>query len=100
MALAAQLSRHAPITVSWPLGTDLPNALDKLSLLHQLDLRLVVKCRARKPHQPASFCDGETSGPATTDVLALRSWRACRDTSCCNALRRPRSPLQTGSRRT
>src|SRR6516225_8350501 len=32
----------------------------------------IVVARASDPHQSASFCDGDTVGPAMTDVVALR----------------------------
>jgi hypothetical protein len=43
--------------LSRPLGADFLNLLDQPCLVDGLDLRLVVVCGAREPHQPAPFCD-------------------------------------------
>ena len=48
---------------------------------HEVDdmRRLIIKARAREPHQPASFGNGETTGPVILDVDPFLSrGRACR----------------------
>ena len=56
-AFAPQLGSHTPVAVSWPLGADGFDPFDELCLVNGLALGVVVVCRARQPHQPASFCD-------------------------------------------
>src|SRR6478752_10195951 len=75
----AQLGSHAPIAVRRPFGTDLFDAFDELCLLYGHACRLVVVGRSREAHQPASFGNRETTGPAMTDVLPLVGWRTCRE---------------------
>src|SRR5271167_1136505 len=77
--LGTQLRRHAPIAVERPLGTDFLDAFDKPRLFDRLAFRLAVVGRSRKAHQPASFGDRETAGPAMTDVVPLIGWRTCRE---------------------
>src|SRR5437868_15026889 len=45
--------------------------LDEPCLLDRLAAGLVIVGRPREPHQPASFGDRQTTGPAMTDVVSL-----------------------------
>src|SRR5262249_6554438 len=79
VTLLMQFKGHPAVAIGRPFGTDRLDLLDKPSLVDRLRRRHVVIGRARKSHQSASFCDRETSGPATTDVVAFFGRR-----SCCN----------------
>ncbi len=59
--------------------------------------RLVVIGRARDPHQPTSFCDGDAAGPVTTDVVTLLSLGPCFRAPFRNSISRACLPTSRSS---
>ena len=59
--------------------------------------RLVVIGRARDPHQPASFGDGDAAGPVTTDVVALLGRGPCFRAPFRNSISRACLPTSRSS---
>src|SRR3954471_9635651 len=75
MALVAQLRGDATIAVGLELLAD---RLDKREALGiSIGRRRAVVGRSSDTHQPASLSDGETAGPAITDIGALLGERPC-----------------------
>src|SRR3954471_19056292 len=75
VALVAQLSGDATIAVGLELLAD---RLDKGEALNiSIWGRSAVIGRPSDAHQPASLSDGETAGPAITDIGALLGNRPC-----------------------
>ena len=68
--LLPQGSAYAAVPVRLELVADRLHATDDLRLVHR-DARRVVEGRAWETHQAASLGDGQSTGPATTDVRAL-----------------------------
>lgn len=72
---------------------------------HRLDERRVVDAdgrpviigRARDPHQPAPFCDGDAAGPVTTDVVALLGRGPCFRAPFRNSISRACLPTSRSS---
>src|SRR5260221_4249069 len=62
---------ETPITVSLELIADRPDAVDDLGVIEMRGLR-VLEGGLGQAHQPTSLRDGETAGPAMTDVVSLR----------------------------
>src|SRR6185436_19640538 len=83
-------SRHA--AVAGPLGADRLDALDEPCLLDRLAAGLVIVGRSREPHQPASFGNRETTGPAMTDVVSLLGRTASREAPFRNSFSRASLP--------
>src|SRR6476659_5062863 len=77
-ALLAKRSLDATPAIVLELVADSGDRLNDRSIIGRL-LRAVIVSRARNPHQPTSFRDGEAAGPVIADVgsLLLRG-RACR----------------------
>jgi hypothetical protein len=73
--LVAQCGTYAPVAVAFKLITNRRNCGDDLGLPGG-DAGCVVEGRARDPHQPASFGDGQSSGPVMTDIVAPLGRRA------------------------
>ena len=69
-ALLTQRRADAAIAVELELVADREHRLDDRGVVGRL-LRTVVVGRARDPHQPASFGDGDAAGPVMTDVVPL-----------------------------
>ena len=69
-ALVAQRGTDTAIAVGFELLTDRLDAGDDLGLVGRGHRRVVIG-RAWQAHQSASLGDGETIGPAITDVVAL-----------------------------
>src|SRR5438876_9895574 len=92
-----QLSGHTPIAVARPFCADLLDAFDEPSLLDRLACRLVVVGRPCEPHQPASFTDGEATGPLTTDIVALVGGRASREAPFRNSFSNASLPTRRSS---
>src|SRR6266702_2648273 len=70
---------------------------DEPSLLDRLPLGLIVVGRPCEFHQPASFGNRETTGPAMTDILALLGRRACRDAPFKNSFSSASLPTSRSS---
>src|SRR5450432_613696 len=64
-----KLGANAPPTVEFEFLADRGDRLDDRCVV--LRSGFVVEGRAGDSHQPAAFCDAETRGPTTTDVVAL-----------------------------
>ena len=58
---------------------------------------LVVVGRSREPHQPASFGDRETTGPAMTDVVSLLGGRTSREAPFRNSFSSTSLPTSRSS---
>src|SRR5580704_8148702 len=69
-ALMSQLGADAPIAVSLELITDRLHVADDLGVIGTR-VRRVIEGGPGQTHQPTSLRDGETAGPATTDVVSL-----------------------------
>src|SRR5215207_7278346 len=75
VALVAQLGGDAPIAIRLELRADRLDPGEDLGVT--IRSGRVVEGRSRDAHQPASSSDGETTGPAITDVGALLGNRPC-----------------------
>src|SRR5215203_6881550 len=75
LALVAQLGGDPTIAVGLELCADRLDAGDDLGIT--IGSRRAVVGRSSDAHQPASLSDGETTGPAITDVGALLGRRPC-----------------------
>src|SRR5215203_5149007 len=85
VALVAQLGGDATIAVGLELLAD---RLDKGEALGiPIRRRRAVVGRSSDAHQPASLSDGETAGPAITDIGALLGNRPCCRNSISSACR-------------
>src|SRR5438270_13707708 len=80
-----------------PLGADRLDALDEPCLLDRLAAGLVIVGRPREPHQPASFGDRETTGPAMTDVASLLGRGASREAPFKNSFSNASLPTRRSS---
>src|SRR5271163_1047685 len=69
-ALMAKLGADSPIAVSLELVADRLHATDDLGIIERRG-RHIVEGGSGQTHQPASLRDGETIGPAMTDVISL-----------------------------
>src|ERR1700722_20263127 len=69
-ASVLQFGANAPPAVELELVADRSDRLDYRGVIKRGG-RFVVEGRAGDSHQPTSFCDAETRGPTTTDVVAL-----------------------------
>jgi len=76
-ALLAEGCLDAPPTVAFELVADGAHRFDDGSVIDRI-CRCVVVGRARDPHQPASFGDGDAFGPAIADVGPLLAGGAFR----------------------
>jgi hypothetical protein len=86
----ALLAKRRPDTappIVFELVADRGNGYDDRGVVG-LATRLVIECRARDPHQPTSFGDGEVTGPVIADVSSL----LCRGRAC-------RAPFRNSSSR-
>src|SRR6516164_9426052 len=66
----AQLGANASPAVGFKLLADRRDRLNDGGVVLR-GSRFAVEGRPGDPHQPASFCDAEARGPATTDVVTL-----------------------------
>ena len=69
-AAMAQLGTNPPIAIGFEFIADRYDGRNQRSVVSG-PWRNVVIGGARQAHQPASFGDGEATGPVMTDVLAL-----------------------------
>jgi hypothetical protein len=75
-AAVPQRCLHPAVAIGLEAVGDRRHRLDERRVV-DADGRLVVIGRARDPHQPTSFCDGDAEGPMMTDVVALLGRGPC-----------------------
>src|SRR3954454_18808590 len=75
MALVPQLGGDTPVAVGLELRADRLDVGDDLGI--PIGRALTVVGRPSDAHQPASLSNGETAGPAITDIGALLDNRPC-----------------------